>query len=110
VDNNASARVEHDKYVVSSHMNNTISRVSNRLGLGRNLTLNEITIMYTTCAFETAWMNGTLSPWCGVFGVEDFQVLAFREDLEYYWVDGYGVRVNWEQACVPIVDAVRFLE
>ncbi|CAL8124314.1 unnamed protein product [Orchesella dallaii] len=109
VDNNGSSRVELKKFLVSSFMNDTITRVSLRLGLARNLTVEEITIMYTNCAFETAWMNGTLAPWCVAFGVEDFQVLAYTEDLEYYHVDGYGSPVNWESACVVLQDAANFL-
>lgn len=89
-------------------MNKTISNVSKRSGLERNLTLEEITILYTTCAFETAWNNGTLSEWCVLFDLEDFKVLEYREDLDYYWKDGYGFKINWEQACPPFADALKF--
>ena len=33
-------------------------------------------------------------------------MLEYREDLEYYWQDGYGYKVNTEQGCVLVKDAV----
>jgi len=32
------------------------------------------------------------------------QILEFREDLEYYYEDGYGFPINYEQACPPVKD------
>jgi multiple inositol-polyphosphate phosphatase/2,3-bisphosphoglycerate 3-phosphatase len=32
------------------------------------------------------------------------QILEFREDLEYYYEDGYGYPINYEQACPPVKD------
>lgn len=34
--------------------------------------------------------------------------MAYREDLEYFWKDGYGHEVNYEQACVPIQDLLEY--
>lgn len=28
--------------------------------------------------------------------------MEYREDLEYYYEDGYGFPINYEQACPPI--------
>ena len=38
---------------------------------------------------------------CFLFRV---QVLEYREDLEYYYEDGYGFQINYEQACPPVKD------
>jgi multiple inositol-polyphosphate phosphatase/2,3-bisphosphoglycerate 3-phosphatase len=81
VNHNPETYKEHDDFIVSSVMNSTIAKVSKRAGLARNLTLGEITIIYTTCAFETAWEADTISPWCGIFDLEDFKV---RHSLRVY--------------------------
>ena len=33
-------------------------------------------------------------------------MLEYREDIKYYWKDGYGHTINTEQACVLVKDAV----
>lgn len=110
MNNNPAGSKEHDEFAVSNVMNSTIARISSRLGLRRNITLEEITIMYTTCAFESAWNNGSLSQWCALFDLEDLRVMEYLEDLDYYWKDGPGFKINYEQACPPFKDAVEFLE
>ena len=37
---------------------------------------------------------------------EMLDMLEYREDLEYYWQDGHGYKINSEQACVLAKDAV----
>ena len=65
---------------------------------------DDIHTMYMTCAFETAWKRQYSSPWCGVFTEQDLTLLEYSEDLEYYWVDGYGYDINHEQACPLLTD------
>lgn len=31
-------------------------------------------LMHTMCAFETAWNQSTVSPWCKIFSLNDFRV------------------------------------
>lgn len=103
--------IELDRFMDSKLMNETVRGISARVGLSRILSRDEVVIMYTTCAFETAWKGGsTLSPWCAAFSERDLAVMEYAEDLEYYWKDGYGHRVNWEQACIVFSDAVKFFE
>jgi multiple inositol-polyphosphate phosphatase/2,3-bisphosphoglycerate 3-phosphatase len=87
-------------------LNDTLSRVSEKLGFLLNL--EELLIIYTKCAFETAWNGGKSSAWCAPFERDDLQVLAYREDLEYFWKDGYGHEINYEQACTPVKDLLDF--
>ena len=35
------------------------------------------------------------------------QIIEYQEDLKYYWRDGYGVPINYEQACVVIEDVIQ---
>jgi hypothetical protein len=75
---NPKALKEANEFSISNVMNSTIEKISRRLGLApaRNLSLAEITLIYTTCAFETAWdsNNGGISPWCAIFDEDDLQV------------------------------------
>lgn len=72
--------------------------------------LNEITasdaqLMYTICAFETAWSRfKDLSPWCRLFNEKTIKVMEFAADLKYYWIDGYGFDITYKQACPAIID------
>lgn len=68
----------------------------------------DLTLIYVTCAFETAWFLKKRSPWCALLSDDDFKVLEYAEDLDYYWIDGYGYKINYEQACPTIKDMHTF--
>lgn len=36
--------------------------------------------------------------------------MEYHEDLKYYWVDGYGYNVTYEQACPTFNDMLNFLK
>jgi hypothetical protein len=65
--------------------------------------------MYTTCAFETQDLK-KISPWCSLFNKETIRVIEFLEDLEYYWIDGYGFKLTYQQACAIGADLVSRIE
>lgn len=66
--------------------------------------------MYQACGFETAWNKVTKSPWCSVFTENELKVLEYAEDLKYYWQDGYGHSLSYDQACPAFKDMITFLE
>ncbi|EDW05961.1 multiple inositol polyphosphate phosphatase 1 isoform X2 [Drosophila mojavensis] len=70
-----------------------------------DLTPQDVQLMYTVCAFETAWQR-RLPPsvWCRFFDVASLSALEFAEDLEYYWNDGYGYELTHRIACPAIAD------
>jgi hypothetical protein len=35
------------------------------------------------------------------------QVFEYAEDLEYYWIDGYGYNITYRQACPPVKDMMQ---
>ena len=47
------------------------------------------------------------SPWCRVFTDHQLSVMEYREDLEYFWIDGPGFDINGDQACVLVNDALK---
>jgi len=58
------------------------------------------------CSFDKAWRPKKLSPWCAAFSREDLEILEYREDLEYFYEDGYGHSINYVQACPIVKDVV----
>ncbi|KAL7743894.1 hypothetical protein ACLKA6_003121 [Drosophila palustris] len=70
-----------------------------------DLTVQDVQLMYTVCAFETAWQRHKApSVWCRFFDVNSLSALEFAEDLEYYWNDGYGYELTHRIACPAIAD------
>lgn len=104
VDKNPEARHEHEKFKRSEVMNSTVASVSRRLGFNYNLTFDDISLMYFTCAYETAWTPKTLSPWCSVFSEMDLMALEYWQDLKYFWLHGYTYDINYKQACLTLND------
>merc|ERR1719369_2108688 len=68
------------------------------------LSIDDLDAMYVACNFEQAWKPSKHSPWCSVFNTEQLKIMEYREDLEYYWVDGPHFPVTYEQACVLLAD------
>lgn len=64
----------------------------------------DVHLLYSTCAFETAWHKNLKSPWCSAFDPESLSVIEYAEDLKYYWIDGYGFEITYKQACPAFND------
>lgn len=69
----------------------------------------DVQLIYTICAFETAWNKTNHSPWCTLFDEESVRVMEFHEELDYYYVDGYGNRLTHDMACPALRDMVERL-
>ena len=81
-----------------------VSRVSERLGFQRNLTLAEIETIFVSCVFSQAWRPARGSAICQILDDDEIQILEYREDLEYFWQDGYGYDINTRAGCVLMKD------
>lgn len=101
---------QYKKFAAGFEMTDVIRNVNKRLGLQDEIDLGDIYVMYITCGFETAWNKQSKSPWCSVFSEEDFKVLEYMEDLKYYWVDGYGHELTYQQACPAFGDMISHLD
>jgi multiple inositol-polyphosphate phosphatase/2,3-bisphosphoglycerate 3-phosphatase len=106
VDKNPETYIEQIRFVDSEHIRLALKSIKERLGFVRDLTFEEIKLMYTTCAFETAWNPERLSPWCVVFNELELLALEYYEDLDHYWSDGFGYEITYKQACPPVKDFV----
>jgi len=104
VDDNPDAVQEKTLFEQSDEFLSMIQSVSDRLGFETSLSLDDIDRFYMMCSFEKAWRPKKLSPWCAVFSENDLEILEYREDLDYYYEDGYGYEINYKQACPIIKD------
>lgn len=84
-----------------------VENVSKRIG--HKVHHEGVHLMYLMCGFETSWYRDSDSPWCKLFSLQDFKVLEFADDLGYYWVDGFGYKLTYEQACPALRDVFKFL-
>jgi multiple inositol-polyphosphate phosphatase/2,3-bisphosphoglycerate 3-phosphatase len=107
VDDNPEALKEQRLFEGSEQFQSMLRAVSKRLGFEATLEFKDVELMYLACSFETAWNPEQLSPWCSPFSEEDLKVLEYHQDLDYYWIDGYGYELTYKQACAPVQDVVK---
>lgn len=108
IDKNPETFEEARKFSESPVVKDAISKIALKMGIPSNeLRPSDIHLMYMTCAFETAMHKHKLSPWCSLFDRHTIIVFEFFEDLEYYWVDGYGYPLTYHQACPAIKDMIE---
>lgn len=69
-----------------------------------DINLNELEAIWVGCNFGQAWQPQKLSPWCGILTEHQRNLLEYRENLEYFYVDSYGHHLNYDQACVLMQD------
>lgn len=105
IKHNPEAIREVELFYNSKPMKEAIGRISKKVGTF--LDADSIHLMYQTCAFETAWSKKHTSPWCTLFDKLSVKLLEFGEDLEYYWIDGYGYELTYEQACSAFGDLLK---
>lgn len=112
VDKNPSATEEVDKFIENSPLIQYLLAEVRNVTQIKDLSFDDIAIMYKICGFETAWeRHREHSPWCNVFrSVQSLRVLEFVEDLEYYYIDGYGFEITHKQACPAIMDLFEHIE
>uniref|UniRef100_A0A8D8PKH4 Multiple inositol polyphosphate phosphatase 1 n=2 Tax=Culex pipiens TaxID=7175 RepID=A0A8D8PKH4_CULPI len=102
IKHNPEASHEVNLWYKSKIMKQQIKHVSKKIGT--YLDADSIYLIYQTCAFETAWTKRHVSPWCLLLDRYTFEALVFGEDLEYYWIDGYGHELTYAQACSAFRD------
>uniref|UniRef100_A0A182PZT2 Multiple inositol polyphosphate phosphatase 1 n=1 Tax=Anopheles farauti TaxID=69004 RepID=A0A182PZT2_9DIPT len=93
---------EMDRFGSSKEMKTVIEKLSKRIGTF--VSPEEVHAIYQTCAFETAWDEREISPWCLLFDKESIATMEYSEDLKYYWIDGYGYALTYQQACSAFSD------
>ncbi|GLV32949.1 Multiple inositol polyphosphate phosphatase 2 [Carabus blaptoides fortunei] len=108
VKKNATALYERTQFIQGPIVGALLEEISAKLGFKTVLNFDDLYTMYMTCAFETSWSTQLPSPWCNVFDNKSIQVMEYSEDLKYYWIDGYGYNLTYEQACPAVVNLVNY--
>jgi len=105
VKRNPDSLKERNLFEKSQVMKDLMLNMTTFLGLSTSpLTISDLDIMYVMCNFDLAWQPSKNSPWCNMFPRQGLQLMEYREDLEYFWVDGPGYPVTAQQACVLAKD------
>ncbi|XP_043254544.1 multiple inositol polyphosphate phosphatase 1 [Colletes gigas] len=107
VHQNQSAQIERERFLKSEIFTKMLQDVSKHIG--HRIDYETAYLMHMICGFETAWQPSTESPWCRMFSLNDFKVLEYAEDLRKYWIDGYGHKLTYEQACSALRDMFTFV-
>ncbi|XP_058806693.1 multiple inositol polyphosphate phosphatase 1-like isoform X2 [Phymastichus coffea] len=108
VDENPETYKEKNSLIQSQILGKVLDNVSKRVGFKVNY--EEVYYLYMICAFETAWDATKNSSWCDLLSLDDVKVLEYVEDLELYWVDGYGHELTYKQACPALRDMFTFFD
>lgn len=98
------AQDEVQLFEAGQEMQQTIARVSRRLGFRYNLSMENIDLMWEMCRYDKAWKYVSLSPWCSAFTEDDLKVMEYRADLQYYYSYSYGNDINVKLGCPPVKD------
>lgn len=87
-------RPERDAFESGPEYEEMMAQVNRRLGFqGSNqLSISQVFTMWEWCRFEKGSSVGDVSAWCAPFTVANTAVLEYYEDLNYYYLTGYGVR------------------
>ncbi|XP_052120128.1 multiple inositol polyphosphate phosphatase 1-like isoform X1 [Frankliniella occidentalis] len=91
-------------FEIGAEMEQTIARVSYRLGFHYNLSMENVDLMWEMCRYDKAWKYVSLSPWCSAFTEDDLKVMEYRADLQYYYSYSYGNQLNVKLGCPPVKD------
>ncbi|KAH8364475.1 hypothetical protein KR084_007264 [Drosophila pseudotakahashii] len=100
------------KFQHSKLYNETLAKISTRLGFASPLNEKDIKMIYDMCRFEQAWNLERNSAWCGAFLPEDVTVFEYLDDLKYYYGWGYGFPAAGKEKlnCRLVQDLLKHLD
>ncbi|XP_055690989.1 multiple inositol polyphosphate phosphatase 1-like [Lutzomyia longipalpis] len=101
---------EMSKFIASEIYQDMLNQVSQRLGFKFQLTDDQVEQIWDMCRYEQAWYLQKLSPWCAAFTKTHVEILEYKEDLKYYFKNGYGSPLNSKVACALVADMMKNLE
>lgn len=107
VADNATAIEQVTLYAETKRMVNTISTLRAKLNLPANasLTVDNVATAYSACSFDLA-LYSTTSNWCSLLDKDLIYAHEYSEDIETYYQQGPGYKINYEIASVLLKDIV----
>lgn len=106
---------EADAFTNGPEFRQAVTQVNAKLGfLGSNqLTTQQIRTLWDICRFEKNIDLSRPSPWCSAFSIANNEVFEYHADLEYFYLNGYGVRnrrLVENLNCGLVQDMLRYLQ
>lgn len=104
---------EKENFLQSHHVENMMNELREMTKIDY-LDFRDVELIYTMCGYETAWRHSLFdgkSIWCSVFRKEaHLKIMEYLEDLEYFYIDGYGFEITRKLACRTVEDILKFLD
>lgn len=108
IEANTATYKEVSKFDASEAFTQIIIDVTERTGV--TFGKKDLLAIWEICRLESAWSKSLTSPWCEVFSSENTKALEFREDLSYYYSEGYGYNLTMEMTQPVWQDLISRLE
>ncbi|KAG7388945.1 PHOsphatase [Phytophthora pseudosyringae] len=108
---NSSARTQLDAYQTSSYMNKSIEFLKSQLNLpnGADLSATDAASAFAACAFDVMLYNDT-TQWCSLVDQTFLNRLEYSEELETFYEQGPGYKINYEISAVLLQDIYAYMK
>ncbi|KAJ8577192.1 hypothetical protein ON010_g2021 [Phytophthora cinnamomi] len=111
VKHNPDASAELKAYGSSSQMNASLAHLRAKLNLPDNVDLSVVDVRaaFAACAFDIM-VYGITKQWCSLMDQAFLNRLDYAEDLEAFYEQGAGFKINYEMAAVLLQDIYSFMK
>ncbi|KAG6580334.1 Multiple inositol polyphosphate phosphatase 1 [Phytophthora cinnamomi] len=111
VKHNPNASAELKAYGSSSQMNASLAHLRAKLNLPDNVDLSVVDVRaaFAACAFDIM-VYGITKQWCSLMDQAFLNRLDYAEDLEAFYEQGAGFKINYEMAAVLLQDIYSFMK
>ncbi|RLN20632.1 hypothetical protein BBJ28_00009604 [Nothophytophthora sp. Chile5] len=108
---NSTAMPELDAYDVSSKINDSIAFMKAQLNLpdDASLSLTDVQAAFSACAFDVTLYDIT-DNWCSLVDQEFLNRMEYAEDIESFYEQGAGYKINYEIAAVLLQDIYAYMK
>ncbi|TMW59183.1 hypothetical protein Poli38472_007328 [Pythium oligandrum] len=110
VADNENATSELTQYKSSSAMLKTVDILRSKLNLPSTapLTVADVETAYSACSFDLALFHRK-DNWCTIVTEDLVKAVEYAEDLETYYTESHGYKINYEIASVLLRDIVQYM-
>ncbi|KAE9349687.1 hypothetical protein PR003_g5751 [Phytophthora rubi] len=111
VKHNPNASAELKAYGQSSQMNASLAHLKTQLNLpdSADLSVVDVRAAFAACAFDIM-VYGVTNQWCSLMDQAFLNRLDYAEDLEAFYEQGAGYKINYEMAAVLLQDIYSFMK